>query len=286
MLVIQKIYSNRFYATALKILITIKKNHTLYDIDDAEYLRHSPKSLQFFMKKCTAVSVGSKVLENYAHQFNSNVFLNTSPVINHSYLKKSLADKFTIGWVGDYGNGNPLSYEFSHKRALNELIFPIFKKLNTPVRLVLIGITRMKDILAIKAYFDKLKNVELIIPENIDWTNENWLYNEICKFDVGLAPLIEHEFNRAKSAYKVKEYLSCGIPALASITGENASFVNHGINGFICDSQDDYEKQIRHFTSMGKDEYFKMSSNAYSNSQLFRTEKYCDDLIHYLLMIN
>jgi glycosyltransferase involved in cell wall biosynthesis len=281
LIVIQKIYSDRFYSLALKILVLIRNNNTLYDIDDAEYLRHSPESLQFFMRNCSCVSVGSKALESYALQFNHNVLLNTSPVKNHSFLKISLADKFTIGWVGDYGNGNSFSCEFSHKRGLNELVFPILKKLTIPFRLVLIGISKVQDIKVIREYFSDMENIELIIPENIDWTDEDWLYQEIGKFDIGLAPLIDHEFNRAKSAYKVKQYLSCGVPVLASSVGENASFVLHGCNGFLCDIPDEYTRQINHVAGMDKDEYFEMSRYAYDRSHLYRTETYCEKLLNY-----
>jgi glycosyltransferase involved in cell wall biosynthesis len=286
LLVIQKIYSNRLYATALKFLLLIRKKHSLYDIDDAEYLRHAPGSVNFFMKHCTFVSVGSKALEIYAQRFNSNVLLNTSPVANHHYFKNSLAEKFTIGWVGDYGNGNGYSYAFSHKRGLNELVFPIIKKLGIPFRLVLIGINKAQDIKAVRNFFAEMENIELIIPENIDWTDEDWLYQEICKFDIGLAPLIDHEFNQAKSAYKVKQYLSCGVPVLASSVGENVNFILQGINGFLYDLPGEYASQINHFAGIEKDKYFEMSKIASGKSYLFRTEKYCENLINYLAMIN
>jgi len=280
LLVIQKIFTNGFYANALKILLIIRKKNSLFDIDDAEYIRHSAKSLKFFILNCSAVSVGSSALERYALQFNNNVLLNTSPVKDHQYLKAQLSDKFTIGWVGDYGNGNERSYEFSHKRGLNELLFPIFRKLNIPFRLVLIGITRQQDIRKIREYFTVMDHIELIIPENIDWIDEDWLYHEISKFDIGLAPLINHEFNRAKSAYKVKQYLSCGIPVLASDVGENANFILPGINGFLCNSPDDYYRHIMQFMDLDKVKYFEMSRNAYSQSPLFSTEKYCENLVN------
>lgn len=234
------------------------------------------------MNHCTYVSVGSNTLKKYALQFNSNVFLNTSPVIDHSYLKACLSDKFTIGWVGDYGNGNKISYEFSHKRALNELVFPIFKEVTFPCRLILIGISKKQDIRAIRKYFSGMENIELLIPEFIDWTDEDWLYMEISKFDIGLAPLINHKFNKAKSAYKVKQYLSCGVPVLGSSVGENANFILQGVNGFLCDLPEDYYRQIQYFAGLEKDKYFEMSRNAYANSHLFRTRNYCEDMIRFL----
>lgn len=276
---IQKVYSDRLYSLALKILVLLRNKNTLYDIDDAEYLRHSPGSIHFFMKNCTSVSVGSKALEKYALQFNKKVILTTSPVIEHSWLKASLSDKLTIGWVGDYGNGNRISYEFSHKKGLNEMVFPVLRELTFPFRFILIGISKEQDIRTIKDYFSGMENIELVIPEHIDWTDEDWLYREISNFDIGLAPLIDHEFNKAKSAYKAKQYLSCGVPVLGSSVGENADFILHGINGFICDSPSDYSRQIQYFAGLSRNKYFEMSKSALACSNLFRTRKYCEDLI-------
>ena len=37
--------------------------------------------------------------------------------------------------------------------------------------------------------------------------------------------MLNHPFNQAKSAFKAKQYLSCGIPVIASDVGENRKFV-------------------------------------------------------------
>ena len=139
LIVIQKVCSNGTYAKLLKLLISIKKN-TLYDIDDAEYFRRETNTLHFFLKKCNTISVGSTDLEKYCLQFNSNVFLLTSPVISHSFKKRKKNTKPHIGWVGDFGFGHDISKNFSHKKSLLEILFPEIKKINFPIKLILIGV--------------------------------------------------------------------------------------------------------------------------------------------------
>ena len=79
LIVIQKVCTNRSYAKALKLLVSIRRSNTLYDLDDAEYIRQPKETLEFFMRKCSSISVGSTELERYALKYNSNVFLQTSP---------------------------------------------------------------------------------------------------------------------------------------------------------------------------------------------------------------
>lgn len=46
------------------------------------------------------------------------------------------------------------------------------------------------------------------------------LIDEVREFDVGIAPLADIEFNRARSNVKLKEYAAAGVPWLASPVGE------------------------------------------------------------------
>lgn len=56
----------------------------------------------------------------------------------------------------------------------------------------------------------------------------------LANFDIGLAPLANTEFNRAKSYLKVMEYSACGIPFVASRVGEYLRYTDPGQDGFLC----------------------------------------------------
>jgi glycosyltransferase involved in cell wall biosynthesis len=52
-------------------------------------------------------------------------------------------------------------------------------------------------------------------------------------YDIGLAPLVDDEFNRAKSAIKLLEYAALGLACVASDAGEYRDFIQHGVSGLL-----------------------------------------------------
>lgn len=72
-----------------------------------------------------------------------------------------------------------------------------------------------------------------------------FLHDVKC-FDVGIAPLIHSEFNYCKTALKLMEYNTLGIPYVASKVANNHRYhiESNGVGGFICDSIDDWIKYL------------------------------------------
>jgi glycosyltransferase involved in cell wall biosynthesis len=268
-IVIQKVCTNRHYAFLLKLLVRIRRHNTLYDIDDAEYIRQDVKSMHYFMKRCTIITVGSEALKLYAKEFNTNVYVVTSGIYEHANRKKKRNKKPVIGWVGNMGNGNLRARDFSHKKSVFELLFPAIKNLDMPCRLELIGVILDSDKKEIEEYFADSPQVELHIPMNLNWRQDDWLYEMISLFDIGAAPMVDHAFNQAKSAFKVKQYLSCGVPAIASNIGENKTFIQDGKNGFLCDTHNDFKDAISTIISMSDDRYNSMSEAALQSKHSF-----------------
>ena len=60
------------------------------------------------------------------------------------------------------------------------------------------------------------------------------VYHQIARFDVGVSPLLDTEFNRGKSAFKLKQCLSCGIPFWAAVLARTSTFLQEGVNGYFC----------------------------------------------------
>jgi glycosyltransferase involved in cell wall biosynthesis len=73
------------------------------------------------------------------------------------------------------------------------------------------------------------------------WVNPETMPGELQKVDVGLLPLIEDTmWTRSKSPTKLFEYLSAGLPVIAHRTGEVRHVIQHGENGFLAGSLDEF----------------------------------------------
>ncbi len=118
------------------------------------------------------------------------------------------------------------------------------------------------------------------MPDDIDWLNELSIYSRICEFDIGIAPLLDTEINRSKSAFKTKQYLSCGVPVLGSTVGENVNYIRHGINGFICETLEHYEHFIASINEMDQQAYKLLSAGALESAASFSLDIYCTALLN------
>ena len=273
-IVIQKLYSRGIYASLLKILVLIRRRYTVYDIDDAEYTRRNDSTIKFFLRNTNIAITGSMSLVQYAHSLKAKSMLITSPVIHHEQKKLYRNEVLTIGWVGYYS---------AHKISLLQLLFPALLSINTKIRLILMGVRSAFELLEIENYFKANSNIEVIADLNINWLNEKEIYKYIAQFDIGVSPLIENEFNSAKSAFKLKQYLSCGIPVIASNVGENSRFIKNGMNGYLADSAQDFRERILLIHSMSNDAYFTMSKNAESTFPEFSLENYTQSYLSIFL---
>jgi glycosyltransferase involved in cell wall biosynthesis len=271
LIVIQRINSNFIYANLLKLLVKIRRTNTIYDIDDADYLEYPPEVIYYFSKNCSKIAVGSNELVKNLSKFNSNIILNTSPTPDLKIIKKNRNNLLTIGWIGGFGG--------DHKRSLLNSFFPSLKALPFKVKLILVGVAEKSEYEFLTKHFIQFKNVELEMPQDIDWINETDIQNRIAAFDIGIATLIDNEMQRSKSAFKAKQYLNNGIPVLTSDIIENNLFIEHGKNGFFCSSPKEFERRIIEISEISQDNYKELSNNARKSIPKFNLTVYCDNLI-------
>lgn len=272
--VFQKIYSRGVYARMLQLLLLLRPQNTLYDIDDAEYVRRRPQTMRFFMKYCSACSVGSGALFDYVFALNKRTFLLSSPVIHHGFERHTSASnrqrELVVGWIGYYD---------AHRESLMESFFPALRQLDFKVKLVLLGVRRPWEWEEIVQSIGNPTWISLEAPFNIDWYNEQAVYETMAGWDVGVSPLLDDAFNRAKSAFKLKQCLSVGLPVLASATGENAVFLQHGFNGFFCETADDYATQLRVIRQADDATYQAWSTAALAGAPRFGMDVYTQTLL-------
>ena len=125
-----------------------------------------------------------------------------------------------IGWIG-----SPAS-----QRYFDAIAAPVSRLLSTgTVRCRLIGATK-------SAAFDD--RVELV-----SWSEASEVH-EISRLDIGVMPLPDDSWARGKCAYKLIQYMACGLPVVASPVGMNRDVVKHGVNGFLATTATEWEEAL------------------------------------------
>jgi glycosyltransferase involved in cell wall biosynthesis len=75
--------------------------------------------------------------------------------------------------------------------------------------------------------------------EVLQWSEAHEI-DLIRGLDVGVMPLPDTPWTRGKCGYKLIQYMACGLPVIASPVGVNSQIVDHGVNGFLAESEADW----------------------------------------------
>lgn len=80
--------------------------------------------------------------------------------------------------------------------------------------------------------------------------------------DIGIAPLRDNSFNRAKSNLRWLEYAALGIPTVASKVSPFKTSIRHGVDGLVCNSNQEWYEGLKSLivdagrrTTMGRQAY-------------------------------
>lgn len=77
------------------------------------------------------------------------------------------------------------------------------------------------------------------------WITDVPSFFRAIDYDIGIAPLKNHVFNRSKSHIKALECAALGIPVIASNVEPYRNFVQHGVTGFLVNSDHEWGSYLR-----------------------------------------
>jgi glycosyltransferase involved in cell wall biosynthesis len=228
-----------YFPAFLEFLYKLCGRKYFLDYDDAvwhNYDRSNNRLIRLLLSNkhkriiswSSGVTSGSQYIMDYVLKSGAKNTIKLPTVIDLDLYKtstniESRGNPFVIGWIG-----SPSSSQYL------KLIESPLKRLTDEHNVVvhLIGVDK------------KVANTFTFKKKVISWdaASEN---KELNKFDVGVMPLQNGEFEKGKCSFKLIQYMGMSKPVICSPVGENANVVKHGVTGFLASNDTEWYEMIK-----------------------------------------
>lgn len=207
----------------------------IFDFDDAIWLpntsannalaaglkwHHKTAAICRWAFKC---SCGNDFLADYARNYCNNVVVNPTTIDtthHHNKAKQPSQQPLAIGWTGTHTTMKYL-----------DVLVPVLAELQQTIDFTFIVISN-------QAPAFQLKSMQFI-----PWKKETEV-DDLLRFHIGIMPLTDDDWSRGKCGFKALQYMSLGIPAIVSPVGVNTKIVDHNLNGFICNTPQEWKTAL------------------------------------------
>jgi glycosyltransferase involved in cell wall biosynthesis len=220
-----------FLPAAFEGLERIADRPLLVDYDDAIFERYRGHSsaivrgvlggkIDHVMRRADVVTAGNEYIAAHArHAGAKHVEILPSVVdtVRYPVLQRPADAPFTIGWIGSPSTAPYL-----------DLVRPVLERAVTELHARVRVIGGGAKALAGMAGVDRLH-----------W-HEATEGQDVAMIDVGIMPLADTPWERGKCGYKLVQYMAAARPVIASPVGVNATLVEHGKDGFLATTEDEW----------------------------------------------
>lgn len=221
----------------LELAICRKLSKTLiFDMDDSimfdgrgNYRRRQMSRFDAMISMVDAVICGNQFLYEQAVESKRRagrfvpIWILPTAINTERFLPrretKTESGKVTIGWTGSQ----------STNRYLNA-IFP--------------QLARVQGNVELKVISNSTRDFDFPLLGSMPYRYVNWSAEtevaETAEFDIGLMPLPDDNLTRGKCGCKLLQYMSLGVPAVCNGIGVNRDIVQHGRNGFLPQTDEEW----------------------------------------------
>ena len=193
----------------------------------ANYFRY--RSLQDILKILNMLTTTGKYIKSKYSEFNKNILILPNSIDFNIFkpFPKEDTGQVRIGWT-------PSDSHYSEIWMVKRIMRKVFNKYGNKVKFVVLG-----NLLELHVEFT---------PEEMERHDFIGLDTYPMKladlnFDIGLCPLDNHEFNKAKSPLKWSEYSSMKVPSVCSKL-EPYDCVEDGVTGMVASTEDEFFDKI------------------------------------------
>jgi glycosyltransferase involved in cell wall biosynthesis len=228
-----------FGPPVLERLLVMRNPRLVYDTDDATYVRpaftpNTPfQRLRRFDKVAEVVaharwvSAATSPIAEWARRYNHNVSV-VPMAVNLAEYEPAVVravrapDRVVIGWAGTAGG-------LRYLEALAPVLRHVAATHDVLVRVISGGYRRVC--------------LPGVAVDGRPWRAASVL-DDMAGFDVGLVPLDDTPFERAKFPFKLLQYMALGVPAVAARVGTACEVVRDGDNGLLAGSPGEWREAL------------------------------------------
>ena len=216
------------------LITRVFKKKVIYDFDDAIWMADQNhenilwKTLKWRSKVASIckwswkVSVGNEYLGDFARKYCDDVVL-VPTIVDTSIHTPPIHQKHPIPVIGWTGSHSTLFYL--------DTILPALTLLQERFEFEFLVIANKNPNLPLKHF------------RFLAWKKETEI-EDLSLMDIGVMPLEDTEWSKGKCGFKLIQYLSLGVPAVASPVGVNNEIIQEDFNGYFARTTDDWVSRL------------------------------------------